>query len=378
MSSLSPQILSTTSSWAARMTESVLQNYPASAWKWHYEHGLFVRSVLELGLKTGEPATLQFVIRWLDHFITPNGEIRTYRLSDFNLDQINPGRILFYAYQKTLSPRYLKAIELLNEQLCQQPRTSSGGFWHKKIYPNQMWLDGLYMAGPFRAYYASVFGDPVIFNDITHQFLLMEEHVRDPQTGLLYHGWDESRMESWARPENGCSSSVWGRGMGWFVMALIDVLDILPETHPDRLKLVGILRRSASALVHFQDQQTGLWWQVLNYPGRPGNYLESSVTAMLVYVFCKAVRTHHLEAEYLLAARRAYRGLLENKIKVDPSGRLTLEGTCGVAGLGGSPYRDGSYDYYVSEPTISNDFKGVGPFILATLEMESSGGEKIP
>lgn len=378
MSSISAQILTTTNSWAVRMAESVLANYPPSAWKWHYEHGLFVKAVLDLGLRTGEPAYLQFASRWLDHFISPSGEIRTYNLSDFNLDQINPGRLLFYLYQQTGSSRYRRAIELLNEQLCLQPRNPDGGFWHKNIYPQQMWLDGLYMAEPFRALFASTFAEPSIFDDVTRQFILMEEHARDPQTGLLYHGWDESHQEKWARPESGCSSSVWGRGMGWFVMALVDVLELLPESHPDRLKLIGILRRSASALVHFQDPQTGLWWQVVNHPGRKGNYRESSVTAMLVYVFCKAVQRNHLEREYLSAAGRAYRGLLENMIKVDGSGRLTLEGTCGVAGLGGSPYRDGSYEYYVSEPIIPNDFKGVGPFILATLEMEASGGEKMP
>ena len=378
MSSFSPQILTTSSSWAVRMTESVLQTYPPAAWKWHYEHGLFVKAVLDLGLTTGEADYLQFPGRWLDHFVSPTGDIRTYHLNEYNLDQINPGRILFHLYQQTGSLRYRLAIEHLNEQLNQQPRNSAGGFWHKKIYPNQMWLDGLYMAGPFRALYASIFNSPAVFDDVTHQFILMEEHARDPQTGLLYHGWDESCNQPWARPENGCSASLWGRGMGWFTMALVDVLDTLPISHPDRLNLAGILRRSAAALVHFQDPQSGLWWQVLNHPGREGNYQEASVTAMLVYVFCKSVRLGYLEKDYLLAAGRAYRGLLGNMIKMNGSGKLTLEGTCGSAGLGGMPYRDGSYEYYISEPIIPNDFKGVGPFILATLEMEKAGGEKIP
>jgi unsaturated rhamnogalacturonyl hydrolase len=360
------------------MAESVLRTYPPSAWQWHYEHGLFVKAMLDLGLKTGETEYLQFVHRWLDHFVSPGGEIRTYHLKEFNLDQINPGRVLYHLYKQTGSARYRAAIEHLNEQLRQQPRNTAGGYWHKKIYPNQMWLDGLYMAEPFRALYAETFNEPAMFDDVTRQFILMEEHARDPQTGLLYHGWDESHSQRWARPESGCSTSVWGRGMGWFTMALVDVLDYLPASHPGRLNLAGILRRSAAALVHFQDPQSGLWWQVLNFPGKQGNYQEASVTAMLVYVFCKSVRLGYLEKEYLLAAGRAYRGLLENTIKMDGSGKLTLEGTCGSAGLGGVPYRDGSYEYYISEPTIPNDFKGVGPFILATLEMETGGGEKIP
>lgn len=378
MSTLLPQTLPSTNSWASRMAESVLKTYPPSAWKWHYEHGLFVKAVLDLGIKSGECAYEQFAARWVDHFISPEGQIRTYRLSEFNLDQINSGRLLFHFYNQTKSPRYRQAIQRLNDQLCRQPRTPSGGLWHKKIYPQQMWLDGLYMAEPFRALYAAEFNEPAIFDDLARQFILMEEHARDPQTGLLYHGWDESRQQKWSRPDSGCSSSLWGRGVGWFSMALTDVLELLPESHPDTLKLVGILRRLSSALIHFQDPATGLWWQVLNFPGRSGNYREASVTAMLVYVFCKAVRKGYLEKDYLAAAGRAYRGLLENMIKVDRSGKLTLEGTCGSAGLGGTPYRDGSFEYYASEPTIPNDFKGVGPFILATLEMEAASTEKAP
>jgi unsaturated rhamnogalacturonyl hydrolase len=239
-----------------------------------------------------------------------------------------------------------------------------------------MWLDGLYMAAPFYAEYAAAFHEPAAFQDVIHQFVLLEQHARDPETGLLYHGWDESRQQRWADPETGCSPNFWGRGMGWYAMALVDVLDLLPSTHPGRSRLVEILQALSRSLLHFQDAATGLWYQVVNFPGRAGNYRESSVSAMLVYTFAKAVHRGYLEADFLSAAGRAYTGLLAHMIKVDGSGRLTLEGICRVAGLGNTPYRDGSYEYYVGEKVVANDFKGVGPFILAALEMEVVRTEK--
>ncbi len=353
-------------SWANRMAESILPNYDESAWKWHYEHGLFILALASIE----NPQFDSFIQKWVDHFISPSGVIRTYSIEEFNLDQINPGRVLFPFLKKSGESRYEKALQLLRVQLEQQPRGPSGGLWHKLIYPNQMWLDGLYMAEPFNAEYAFTFNEPEIFNDIAHQFILLEQHACDPQTGLLYHGWDESKQQKWAHPVTGCSSQFWGRAMGWFVMAIVDVLDFFPESHPDHPRMLGMLNRVSQALVHYQDIESGLWYQVVNQAGKPGNYLESSVSAMLVYGFGKAVRNGWLEAEYLSSARRAYHGLLEKMIRLEPNGRLTLQNICGVAGLGGEPYRDGSYDYYVREPVIPNDFKGVGAFILAALEME--------
>jgi unsaturated rhamnogalacturonyl hydrolase len=306
----------------------------------------------------------------VDWFVTPEGNIRTYRVGEFNLDQINPGKLLFQAYAQTGDERYRKAIELLRNQLQNQPRTASGGFWHKKIYPNQMWLDGIYMAAPFYAEYALTFDEPEAFDDLTGQIILIEQHTRDPQTGLLYHAWDESKAMAWADPQTGCSPHFWGRAMGWYVMALVDVLDFLPYNHKNHAALAAILQNLAASLIRFQDAATGLWYQVVDAAGRPGNYRESSVSAMLAYGFAKGVRKNLLSSEYLLSAQRAYRGLLENQIKVDSQGLVTLENTCGAAGLGGNPYRDGSYKYYVNEKIVTNDFKGVGPFVLAALEME--------
>jgi len=372
------QETSITRSWAVRMADTVMARYSLSRARWHYEHGLVIKAIAEVGEATGNRRYEQFVQAWVDHFVTEDGNIRTYRIEEFNLDQINPGKLLFRCRQSGGKDRYTRAIDLLYDQLQNQPRTQSGGFWHKQIYPFQMWLDGIYMAGPFCAEYARTFAVPEVLDEVTYQIMLIEQHARDPRTGLLYHAWDESRQQRWANPETGCSPHFWGRAMGWFVMALVDVLDLMPAGHRDTPALLAILDRAAKALGHVQDPSSGLWYQVLDLPERPGNYLESSVSAMLVYAFARAVRHGYLPAEYLTLAHRAYRGLLENRIKIDSRGLLNLEGTCGVAGLGGKPYRDGSFEYYVKEKTITNDFKGAGPFILAALEMDLAGASVGP
>jgi len=362
-----------TNNWAARMAESTIQRYPLETAQWHYEHGLVVKAILEAGLCFQQENFLKFVRAWVDRFIKPDGSIDTYHKDEFNLDLINPGKILFHFYRETGESKFRKAIELLRSQLREQPRTRSNGLWHKKIYPYQMWLDGIYMASPFLAEYAAVFKQPMEFDDIAHQILLIEAHTRDEKTGLLYHAWDERHEQPWANPTNGQSPHFWGRAMGWFEMALVDIFDFLPKEHPQYSSLVEILKNVGTALLKYQHPETGMWYQIVDQGGRQGNYLESSVTCMLSYAFAKGVRMGLLPAEFIGAAQHAYLGILQYQISVDAQGYLTLENTCGGAGLGGVPYRDGSYDYYISEKTIPNDFKGVGPFILAALEMEKAG-----
>ncbi len=345
--------------------------------RWHYEEGLLMKAVAETGAAAGNPDHGRFVREWVDRWVTPAGGIRTYRREEFNLDQIYPGRLLFSIHRDAGQERYRKAIELLREQLRRQPRTKDGGFWHKQIYPHQMWLDGIYMAGPFYAEYASRFGGPQDFDDIARQIILIEERTRDPKSGLLYHGWDESRGQRWANPETGCSPHFWGRGMGWFAMAVVDVLDFFPGNHPQRGALISILERTAQAALRVQEDATGLWYQVLDRAGSPGNYLESSASAMFAYAFAKGVRRQLLPAEFTAPALQAFRGLLQHRLKRNANGSISLDGTCAVAGLGGRPYRDGSYEYYVGEKTMIDDPKGVGCFILAALEMEAAGNEGI-
>ena len=365
-----PPVLNT---WSVRMVESTLRRYTLYDALWHYEHGLQVMAIQKVGEVTGEAQYKRFVLDWINRFVQADGCIRTYRVDEYNLDLINAGKLLFGALELTGDQRYRKALDLLREQLRKQPRTHSNGFWHKKIYPYQMWLDGIYMAEPFLAEYAHRFDEPATFEEVAHQIRLIEEHTRDEKTGLLYHAWDESKTQSWANPLTGHSPHFWGRGVGWYVMAIVDVLDHFPLEQAHRPDLIAILNRAAGALVKVQDETSGLWYQILDLPDRAGNYLEASASAMFVYAFAKGVREGYLAQEYLLSARRGYHGLLQKMIKVDSQGLLTLEGTCGGAGLGGEPYRDGSFEYYVSEKIIPNDPKGVGSFILAAIEMESAG-----
>jgi unsaturated rhamnogalacturonyl hydrolase len=283
---------------------------------------------------------------------------------------VNPGKPLFAIYEKTHDEKYRKAIETLRRQLREHPRTSDGGFWHKKRYPHQMWLDGLYMAAPFYAQYAKVFHEPAAFDDVITQFVLMEKHARDEKSGLLVHGYDDSREQKWADPQNGRSPAFWGRAMGWYAMGLVETLDFVPLDHPRRGELVAILQRLADAITKVQDPKSGVWWQVVDQPGREGNYLESSASSMFAFVLLKAARLRYIDEHYSENGRRAYAGILREFIDGDDITRAVA-----VVGLGGDPnsegrYRDGSYQYYVTEKTRSNDPKAVGSFIFASLEME--------
>lgn len=341
--------------------------------KWEYTQGLVLKAILQVWQKTGDEKYFQYVRTYYDQFIDSTGSILTYRLDEYNIDRINPGKPLFLLYQKTGDEKFKKAIFLLRKQMQSHPRTSEGGFWHKNIYPHQMWLDGIYMACPFLAEFAEKFHEPGLFDDVANQIVLMEKQARDEKTGLLYHGWDESRQQRWADPKTGRSPNFWGRAMGWYAMALVDVLDYFPTEHPRRADIIAILNRLATAVANYQDKQTGLWYQVVDQGGRPGNYLESSASCMFVYALIKGVKKGYLESRFQAVAQKGYQAILKHFIEVDKNGLVNIHAACSVAGLGGNPYRDGSYEYYISEPVRSNDPKAVGPFILASLEFETVG-----
>ena len=338
--------------------------------RWTYEHGVVLKGIERVWQKTKKKEYLDFIQQNIDHFVADDGSIRTYSLDNYNLDNILPGRSLLFLYKTTGNEKYRKAAALLREQLKTHPRTAEGGFWHKKIYPSQMWLDGLFMAEPFYAEYAATFHEDAAFDDIAKQFILMERHSRDDKTGLLYHGWDESRKQRWADPATGHSPNFWARAMGWYAMALVETLDYFPQKHPQRAELIAILNRLAEGVVKYQDSRSGLWYQVMDRGGDKGNYLESSASCMFVYALAKGVRNGYLPASYMKTARDGYRGILKEFVKTD-AGKFNLEGTVAVAGLGGNPYRDGSYEYYVGEKVVTNDPKGIGAFLLAATEMES-------
>ena len=364
--------------WSQRMADTAITlnvgdgDETGAALTWNYELATLLNGMDAVWYNTADDAYFLSIKRSLDSLVLADGSIPTYNASASTLDNIALGRELLLLYRVTLDDRYYKAAVLLRSQLAEQPRNASGGFWHKKIYPDQMWLDGLYMAEPFYAEYASVFHEPQDFADITRQFTLMEAHARDPKTGLLYHAWDESRQQRWADPNTGASHIVWARGMGWYMMALVDTLPYYPQNDPGRAKLIAILNRTAEAIARVQDKRTGLWYQVLDKPGEDGNYFESSAACMFVYALQKGVRLGYLPELYATDAQRGWQGILDNFLQTGANGSITLTSTVKAIGLGGTPYRDGSYNYYVHAPVGSNDRKGVGAFLLAATEMENA------
>lgn len=361
--------------WSDKMALTLMKRHPqaymiddAKAPKWDYVHGLVLHSFEELYKKNQDPRYAAYIKNYVDILVQNDGTIKTYEIEKYNIDMIVAGRLLFNLYQTTKDNRYLMAMQTLKKQLEGQPRTSTSGFWHKQIYTNQMWLDGLYMGEPFYAQYTVTFENGKNLNDVAKQFEEIQLHATDPKTGLLYHGWDEKKLMPWANKETGTSPNFWSRALGWYAMALVDALDYFPKNHPKQKELVGYLNNVAASLAKYQDQ-SGLWYQVTDKGGKEGNYLESSGSSMFAYAFAKGANKGYLPANYKKLANKAFDGLTKQLIKVDADGTITLTQACAVAGLGGNPYRDGSYEYYVNERKKDNDPKATGPFILAALEL---------
>lgn len=360
--------------WSQRFANAVVARNPDVHARWDYTAGVVLLAIDRVASSRGDAKLHQYVQRNMDRFVQPDGQITGYRMDEFNLDQIAQGRLLFVLGRTSSDQRYEKAASLLREQLRRHPRTSEGGFWHKQVYTQQMWLDGLYMAAPFYAEYAQKHREPAAFDDIIRQFLLAARHTRDARTGLMYHGWDAAKAQKWANPETGLSPNFWGRAMGWYLMGAVDALDYIPRGHKDRAALVGVIRDAAAAVVRVQDPVSGLWWQVLDEPNRAGNYLEASASSMFVYVLAKASRLGYIDAGNRAVATRGFDGLVRELVKTGPDGLPSLTSICQVAGLGGNlrkdgSYRDGTFAYYVSEPIVADDYKGVGPFIMAAHEL---------
>ncbi len=371
------QTVSENQPWSVRMTESEMIRFPES-WqldfqprlKWDYCVGLELQAMLDVYARYNDPKIVDYAVAFADTMINDKGEIKTYKLEEYNIDRVNPGKYLIQVYDITKDPKYKKAIDLLRSQLDTHPRNDDGGFWHKKIYPNQMWLDGLYMASPFYAEYAMRNSKVDDYQDVINQFVLAAKHTYDPSNGLYRHATDVSRKERWANPETGQSQHSWGRAMGWYAMGLVDALEFIPATEPNRDEMLRILDNVAFQIRRLQDPATGVWYQVLDKSGEPGNYLESSASAMFVYSLFKAVRLGLIDESYLDVALKGYHGIIDQFITVDENGLVSLNQACAVAGLGGKNYRMGDYDYYINETIRSNDPKAVGPFIMGSLEYE--------
>jgi unsaturated rhamnogalacturonyl hydrolase len=361
--------------YSLQMADAVMQRFDTLGYYngrtrigWSYDVAFLGMAIDRLGKI--DPDYSAYMEEYMNYFLEEDGRIRTYRKESYNIDNINPGKNLITLYKRTGDPKYMNAIETLADQMKHHPRTRSGGFWHKQRYPWQMWLDGIYMGSPFLVQYASEFDHPEWFDTVAHQIKLISHKTLDPETGLLYHAWDESREQKWSNPETGQSPHFWSRSMGWFVMALVDVLEYFPEEHPDRDSIILVLDRTCEALLKVRDKESGVWYQVLDQGGREGNYLEGSGTAMYIYAFARGARKGYLDEKYLEIAREAFDDMLDQFIILDEDGLISMIDICGSCGLGGNPYRDGSFEYYINERIVKNDSKGVAPFILAAIELD--------
>jgi unsaturated rhamnogalacturonyl hydrolase len=360
--------------WSVRMANTVLASsdslihYVPGNPKWAYDVAFLGMAMDKLG--NINPKYSEYLDDWVNYFVQPDGSVTDYRIKEYNLDRIFPGRDIITVYKRNPAPRYKIALDNFIGQLKTHPKTKSGGYFHKSIYPDQMWLDGIFMASTYMAEYAKEFNAPEWFDVSTYQTKLIYEKTLDPSTGLLMHAWDESRTQKWCDPVTGQSHYPWSRAMGWYTMAILDILDYLPENHPDRKELIKILQSTCAALLKVRDPESGIWYQVLNKGGKQGNYLEGSGSAMYAYVFAKGTRLGYLDRKYRKIANSAFNGILKNLITVDNKGTITMHNICGGCGLGGNPYRDGSYEYYVNEKRVDNDTKGVAPFILAAIELD--------
>ena len=355
--------------WSLWMADTVLEKFTRLGEQWSYGQGVLCKGLEMIYEETGDKKYFDYIKNYADAFVLEDGTIRNYQMEEYNLDHINNGKVLLYLYKATGEAKYLEAAGHLRRQLEGHPRTSDGGFWHKKMYPWQMWLDGLYMAEPFYAEYIREVEQTGDYSDVLHQFELIERHSRDPKTHLLYHGWDDKRESFWADKETGCSAHFWGRSIGWYACAMVDVLDYL-EDEKDRKLMTGFVKDLAEGLLKVQSPENGLWYQVMDQRERFGNYPESSCSCMFVYFLLKSVRLGYIGREYLQAAKRGFLGIIGTFIEVDPDGLLNLRDTVFVSGLGGDHIRDGSYDYYISEPKQTNNMLGVGAFLMASAEYE--------
>ena len=336
---------------------------------WNYIDGCMIKAVLELYHIRKDSGYLEFADRFIDYFVQEDGSITSYDPLEYNLDNVNAGKTLFDLYQLTGKEKYRKAIDTVYSQLKGQPRTSTGNFWHKQIYPNQVWLDGLYMAQPFYMQYELTYNNGKNCHDSYSQFLNVYRLMRDLRNGLYYHAYDDSRESFWCDKVTGLSDNFWLRALGWYAMALIDTVEIMPDSMTEeKSKLSGIYRELIDSMLPYQDGDTGMWYQVVNRGRISPNYLETSGSAIFAYAIMKSVRLGLLDASYFACGKKAFDGICSRYLS-EKDGELQLDGICLVAGLGNKEMREGTFDYYMREPIVQNDAKGVAPLILAYAEL---------
>ncbi len=347
--------------------ESIRQGKPPH---WNYIDGCMITALLCASEITGEQRYADFAESFIDYYISEDGSIRGYSQEKYNLDDINEGRVLFDLYKKTGKEKYKKAIFLLHAQLEKQPRTNTGNFWHKQIYPNQIWLDGLYMAQVFYVRFQKEFGGGD-YSDTVSQFENVRRLMFDEDKKLFYHGCDCSKTAFWADKETGCSKNFWLRAIGWFCISLVDNIDYI-DNADDRKKLCAIFSEAIDGIAQYADPETGMYYQVVDQGGREGNYLETSGSSMIAYAMMKGARLGVIDKKYAELGKKTFDGICAKYLSVNDDGDLNLGGICLVAGLGpeNNRRRDGSYEYYVSEPVVENDAKGVAPLVLCYTEVK--------
>lgn len=336
---------------------------------WNYIDGCMIKAILELYHIRKDPKYLEFADNFIDYFVQEDGSITSYRPEEYNLDNVNAGKTLFDLYELTGKEKYRKAIDTVYSQLKGQPRTSGDSFWHKMIYPNQVWLDGLYMAQPFYMQYELTYNEGKNCQDSYQQFMNVYNLMRDLRNGLYYHAYDDSRESFWCDPVTGLSDNFWLRAMGWYAMALIDTAEIMPDTmKEEKESLLKNYRELIDAMLPYQDKETGMWYQVVNRGRISPNYLETSGSAIFAYAIMKSVRLGFLEPSYFDYGKKAFDGICRTYLS-EKDGELQLGGICLVAGLGNKEMREGTFEYYMREPIVMNDAKGVAPLILAYVEI---------
>ncbi len=337
---------------------------------WNYIDGCMITALMAASEITGEKKYADFAERFIDYYVQEDGSIIGYSMDKFNLDDINEGRVLFDLYKITGKEKYKKAIMMLHEQIEKQPRTETGNFWHKKIYPDQIWLDGLYMAQVFYTRYQKEFGGKD-YSDTVNQFKNVRKLMFDENKKLYYHGCDCSKSAFWADKETGCSKNFWLRAIGWFCISLIDNIDYIDDENA-RKELCAIFAEAIDGISQYADPETGMYWQVVDCGGREGNYLETSGSSMIAYAMMKGARLGVIDKKYAAMGKKTFDGICEKYLRITDDGELNLGGICLVAGLGpeDNPRRDGTYEYYVSEPVVDNDAKGVAPLVLSYMEIK--------
>ncbi|MDG5787856.1 glycoside hydrolase family 105 protein [Evansella sp. AB-P1] len=349
--------------WAEEACRSLMDQYEPVKLppkdRWHYHQGVFLCGMRDVWEVTENNEYYEYFKEYVDKLVDEEGNFY-FRRSE--LDAIQPGLLLFPLYEKTGDKRYKVAADKLRNLLKTLNMTKAGGFWHKDKYPYQMWLDGLYMAGPYTIEYGQTFDEPELVDLVLHQEGLMRKHTKDEKTGLYFHGYDESGETPWSVPGTNTAPEIWGRSLGWYGMALVNIIERLPESHPKRQELIETLQELVANIVKFQDEESGLWYQIVDKGHLEDNWLESSGSALFVFAIAKAVNKGYVDAKYMEAAKKGYDGIVNNYIEVTPTGGIALTGICIGTSIG-------VYEYYVDRDTIANDLHGVGAFVLASVQL---------